>query len=685
MKMQTNLSGRLRNTSLPLTGGLYALFEAVVNSIHGIEEAGTPPEKGIITIEILRKPKQGDLSFDDGKKKRGPDPLEDIIGFKVTDNGVGFTDANMEAFQMLDTEHKVAKGGRGVGRLLWLKAFKCVHVVSVFEDSEGKFRTRRFDFDAASGVDHESNEELSAVGSKETTVHLDDFKAQYRDSSRKTLSAIAESILEHCLWYFVREGGAPKITILDDGESALLDDLYEAQMHSSAVAESIQINGVPFDLIHVKLRSNALSAHALALCADNRLVTEEKLAGKIPGLHGKLADEAGDFIYECYVSSTFLDERARPERTGFDIVESFDGLLEQTEITLSQIRSAVTAKAATHLSAYLAQNLKRSKERVETFVSKRAPRYRPIMARIPEGNLNVDPEISDKELDLVLYNHLVEIEGQLLAEGHDIMTPSQGDNYGEYRKRLQDYLSKAEDIKRSDLANYVSHRKVILDLLEMAIQRNSDGKYAREDLIHSLIMPMQKTSGDVLLDSCNLWLVDERLAFHDYLASDKTLISMPITGCEDTKEPDLCALNVYDNPILVSEGTKLPLASIVVVEIKRPMRNDASPGEEDDPVEQAIGYLNRIRNGQVQTPQGRPIPESVSIPGFCYVLADITPKFRDRCLIHHDLKLTHDHLGFFGYKQNCNAYVGVISFDQLVNSGKERNRAFFDKLGLPAN
>lgn len=114
----------------------------------------------------------------------------------------------------------------------------------------------------------------------------------------------------------------------------------------------------------------------------------------------------------------------------------------------------------------------------------------------------------------------------------------------------------------------------------------------------------------MLLDSCNLWLVDERLAFHDYLASDKTLMSMPITGSKDTKEPDLCALNVYDNPILVSEGTKLPLASIVVVEIKRPMRKDASPGEEDDPVEQSIGYLNRIRRGQVQTSQGRPIPES---------------------------------------------------------------------------
>ena len=40
---------------------------------------------------------------------------------------------------------------------------------------------------------------------------------------------------------------------------------------------------------------------------------------------------------------------------------------------------------------------------------------------------------------------------------------------------------------------------------------------------------------------------------------------------------------------------------------------------------------------------------------------------------------------FFGYKDNVNAYVEVISFDRLVNLAKERNRAFFDKLGLPSN
>ena len=159
---------------------------------------------------------------------------------------------------------------------------------------------------------------------------------------------------------------------------------------------------------------------------------------------------------------------------------------------------------------------------------------------------------------------------------------------------------------------------------------------------------------------------------------------MPIIDSDHNKEPDILALNVFDEPLLVSEGNKLPLASIVVVEIKRPMRNDASVGEEKDPVEQSLGYLERVRAGNVRTASGRPIPRSEDIPGFCYVVCDITSSVERRCRMA-GLKVMSDQLGYFGYNENYKAYIEVISYDRLVNAAKERNRAFFDKLGLPTN
>lgn len=350
---------------------------------------------------------------------------------------------------------------------------------------------------------------------------------------------------------------------------------------------------------------------------------------------------------------------------------------------MTDIRNGVLDSSKAFLSKYLQESKAAGRERVEKFVSQRAPRYRPILARISDEKLSVDPSISDKDLDLLLHKQLSEIEGSLITEGHAIMVVGPAETNESYLLRLNQYLAKVEDIKKSDLASYVFHRKIILDILQKAIERGADGKYAREELIHEVIMPMRKTSNDVL-DNSNLWLIDERLAFHDFLASDKPLSSMPIVQSGDAKEPDIVALNVFDAPLLVAEGQRLPLASIVVVEIKRPMRNDAAGGEDKDPIEQALGYLDRIRAGQTQTASGRPIPRSDEIPGFCYVVCDITPTVEKRCKLAQ-LTVTSDRQGYFGYNPNYKAYIEVLSYDRLLNGARERNRAFFDKLGLPTN
>jgi hypothetical protein len=681
MTMQTNLQGRVRNTSLPNTHGLLPLFEAVVNSIHSIEEAKFPSDLGCITIKIIRDPQQK-IDFKDGPKKRGPDVSKDIIGFKVTDNGVGFTSPNMKSFLTLDSDYKADKGGRGVGRLLWLKAFEKVYVNSIYKNDDGKLNSRTFTFTANSGVINEKNKEVPSETNILTTVHLDGFVKNYQEASSKTAQTIANSLFEHCLWYFVREGGSPSIFVEDEDVRITLEDIYKQHMASSVEIDRIKIKDKNFDLTHIKMRLHSSRHHFIAFCAAKRLVKEENIIGKVPGLYGKLNDEFGEFIYACYVTSSFLDENVRTERTDFNIIENPGELFTGTEISLKEIRDTIIAKASDHLSKYLEENKKKARDRVESYVSRKAPRYRPILKRIPEEKLIIDPNITEKELDLTLHKYLSEIEEQLLTAGHDIINLRENENFPDYQKRLHEYLSTVEDIKKSDLANYVSHRKVILELLENAIKRKADGRYVREDLIHSLIMPMRFDSNEVMPNSCNLWILDERLAFHDYLGSDKALSSMPISDSIDTKKPDILALNVFDNPILVSEGDKLPLASIVVIEIKRPMRNDARAGETNDPIEQALGYLNRIRDGKVTTANGRPIPDSKKIPGYCYVICDITPSIKERCKLYPVIP-TSDYSGYFGYNTNYEAYIEVISFDRLVNAAKERNKAFFDKLGLP--
>ncbi|MCC6371269.1 MAG: ATP-binding protein, partial [Bacteroidia bacterium] len=150
MNLNTSLKGRLRNTNLPLTNVLYPLFEAVVNSIHSIDTAMKLNSKsstfeGIITIRILRSSQVTNYS----------DIKPDIIGFEILDNGVGFNTDNYNSFQTLDSEYKIALGCRGVGRLLWLKAFDKVTVKSVYEENRQLY-SRTFDFTAANDILNEN-------------------------------------------------------------------------------------------------------------------------------------------------------------------------------------------------------------------------------------------------------------------------------------------------------------------------------------------------------------------------------------------------------------------------------------------------------------------------------------------------------------------------------------------------
>jgi hypothetical protein len=230
------------------------------------------------------------MRYGDDSRRPGPESLPEITGFKIRDNGVGFTDTNMRSFETLDSDLKAALGGRGVGRLLWLKVFQSASIDSVFVADDGRTMRRQFSFTVQNGVS--SNKATEAEPDREpgTTVYLQGFDERYRDGSRKTADAIAGALLEHCLWYFVRDGGVARILIKDGEETINLDDAYDEHMHSSASTETMTIKTHVFELTHIKLRSTTKQQHFIGWCASNRLVDEESISGKITGLHGKLED-----------------------------------------------------------------------------------------------------------------------------------------------------------------------------------------------------------------------------------------------------------------------------------------------------------------------------------------------------------------------------------------------------------
>ncbi|MDJ0396689.1 ATP-binding protein [Rhodococcus sp. G-MC3] len=553
-------------------------------------------------------------------------------------------------------------------------------VRSAYEDEDGELRGRQFRFSVDREVEHDGG--ADGFARPGTAVSLDGFKKSFQQNAPKGVDALAREIFEHCIWYFLRPGGAPIVTIGDDDESVSLADLMDEFVDSAMTSSTIKIKGQKFDMLNLRLKATTRnSVPRLHWCAASRVVIEENLSGKVPGLHGKLADKAsGEFVYACYLTSTFLDDRVRADRTAFDISEIVAGQTLVDDLSLDDIREAVLEEVAGILKDALESAREQGKQRVHDFVTKRAPRYRPVLAKIQERGITVDPSVKDQDLELQLHRHLQKIESEAFVQGQEVFAGANLEPAEDYAERLAEYLATVSEINQSDLAAYVSRRRTVLDLLGRLIRADKEGKYSREDAIHSLIVPMRTESNDVAADGSNLWIIDERLAFHDYLASDKTLKSMPITGSKSTKEPDILATRLIDSPVLAAEGQKLPLPSIVVVEIKRPMRKDAT--EDKNPIQQCLDYVKRVRAGRVLTATGRLIPPTQDPPAFCYIVADLTEKMIERCEIS-DLRPTHDGLGYFGYNNAAKAYIEVTNFDGLINAATERNRAFFDKLGLP--
>ncbi|WP_246668557.1 ATP-binding protein [Bartonella refiksaydamii] len=129
--MKENLAGRVRRFPKPSTEmeAFQPVFEAVSNAIHALEDSKQEDYKSAGNIDIKIK------DIDDNES------LEII----VKDNGVGLDDEHFQAFRTVDTNFKLEKGGKGVGRLLWLDAFKKIRVKSIFLE-ENQLYQRSFTF-----------------------------------------------------------------------------------------------------------------------------------------------------------------------------------------------------------------------------------------------------------------------------------------------------------------------------------------------------------------------------------------------------------------------------------------------------------------------------------------------------------------------------------------------------------
>jgi len=659
----SNLRGKVRNFSLPKNRPLVPLYEAVVNAINAIDELAKEQGcvQGRVEIEVIR---DSTLLADSDK--------ETVRGFRIQDNGIGFNEANMASFMEADSEYKMSIGGKGVGRFSWLKAFSSVQIVSTYKEEE-KYVTREFTF----SLDCPSIEDvlLDAPGETEnrTVVELLDYRKDYEKEVPKQISTIAIRIIQHCFVYFLNEN-CPEIQIYDDEDRLSLNSIFRDHFSTDNNRSVFCVGEQEFSLLNIKINDRAFPhKNRLYLCANERLVDSKDLERIIVDLDSEIFEKEG-YWYLGVLTGVYLDENVDMNRLSFSIPQESSPLIT-TMPGLDDIIQSATKVIHDYLSDYLQGVEERKRERIQRYTTEIAPQYRHLAHYVPEMIAALKPGLSNEELDDALYAIKRSFENQTKADCTALMEQLKRGTIPveEYEEQFQKTIGRVSDVNRAALAEYVIHRRIILNLFSYGLDIRKDGKFNLEKYMHQLIYPMRSTSDDLPYENHNLWLIDEKLSFCQYVSSDK-----PFDNAHGEDRVDLLVL---DSPVVVAETKNAGLAydTITIFELKRPMRDDYDM--ENNPITQLLDYAQKIQDGKVKDSRHRPIHTSETTQFYLYAVSDITPSL-ERVLGRLSFSRTPDRLGAYFYNKELHAYIEVLSYDKVRLDSEKRNKVLFDKLGI---
>jgi hypothetical protein len=653
---------------------LVPLFEAITNSMDAIKDARL--KNGLIRIHIHRQPVKA-VSNDPGLVAGQP-----IFGFTVEDNGIGFTQANYDCFNLAGTPNKVSKGGKGMGRLTWLKTFDHAEIESCFAEA-GKHYRRKFVFGLTTGVKPISKNEVSDR-EKVTTVKLVNYLPEYRKACPKNFSTLARKIIRQFLSSFILDT-CPHIVLVDSFESKEVDlkDYFNTEMKVHTKETSFKIDGQTFCVQHLCLAGGQESTHELHFCARNSSVTSQVASDLLPILRAPLHDgndkgKGRAFYYTGCVTGELFDQRVMDDRTNFDIPFEKNLLQGEKEVTWEKIYDKLTHECDKFLTPFLRPHRDDNNKRIERFIKEREPRYRPLIKHKSDWFDRISPTVPDDNLGFELFKLWTEYEIELKQKQKrtkkQLMKTSA--SIEDKKKALHEFMQEFNDAAMFTLADYVVHRRAVLDLLAESVKvlDQESEKYATEDQIHTIICPMKVTSEDVSPDQMNLWVIDERMAFHHYLASDKPHQTVAAVTMDGQDRSDLL---IFTHPVAFSDDA---FNGIIIVEFKRPMRKDYT--EKENPISQIYSYIAKLRSGTAEDKNGRPIPVKPTTPILGYIVADPTPNLK-KWLVEKDFHELPDDGGWSNYHKQYGAYVEVMTFRKLLLDAEKRNLAFFNRLGLP--
>ena len=645
------------------------IIETVINAIQAIEDKGI--KDGKIDIVIERSSQEYLVNT-----------LPPVLSFLIKDNGIGFTDENRDSFDTLYSDYKNSQGGKGFGRFICLKYFEDLEINSIYQKGQ-EFKSRKFRMGKGKDIIVDEKCDSSNENDTRTTVKL--ARAKGKKFTDKKIRTIARTLAEKLLPYLIDQNyDCPVISITesDRPDRIVLNDFVSNQLSAlikeitlSTNSFSLQGNNTDYQFMVrlFKFYSPKNQKSKISLVAHRREVINTAIDNYIPEFIDEFFDKKStgsedrdsNYVVKAYVSGNYLDKHVSLERAGFEFNKEDDLIfgISQTDI---EKQAAEISRAA--IGDEITARQEKKKERVRSYVDDEAPWHRSIFESVDLSSIAYKPSKEEIELKLQEEKYRQEIKitkkiGRLLQEG----------NIDDLKDNVSELVRQISENSKNDLIHYIALRRKVLELFSKKLELDPDDRYSSEGAVHDIIFPRHKDTDSISFKDHNLWIIDERLNFTNYVSSDKPL------GDGNTDRPDLLA---YDRRVLF-RGDNEPSNPVTIFEFKRPQRDDfVNPSSTEDPIQQIVRYVNQVREGKFRTPKGRNILVSENTPFYGYVVCDLTPKVKTWLELEKDHKPMPDRLGWFKWHDNINLYLEVISWDKVLRDAKMRNQIFFHKLGI---
>ncbi|MCJ2040415.1 ATP-binding protein [Methylobacterium sp. J-059] len=655
-----DLKRRVRNLALgpsAPSNALIPMFEAVYNALHAVNDRFKDDwaERGVIAVSLI--------GFDGPRRS-----------VEVRDNGIGLDDKNYASFRTYDSDWKLKRGGKGVGRLSWLKVFEGATVLSRYKVGK-QLQERSFDFvlDNARPIRNYHNRAINTlngeVSDTGTTVTLQNMRAEYVSRMPTQIDTIIRKLIAHFLPYLM-SSSFPKITVETDEDTVDLGEFLREKKHDFGSFSFTGAEGETLKLNHNLLERGIVegkASHKLYFTAHDRVVAEFDI-GNTLGLTTYIEERDGKHVYAGVLSGEFLDNTVNSERTSFD----FD------QYTLDTIKRLAIAQIGNALHFQIERVIAQQTELTRQIV-KKYPRYSYLIENPREFAETKMPrnfrsaEQVYQQLALYDFRENREVERRVEALSKNAANASEDT----IEAGVQAILSKLSQQEYSVLADYTVKRKVVLDLLErrLGYKPNGELKHEAEAALHSFVVPMRVENQQVRVDDHNLWIIDDKLTYYEYWASDRKLRTF-INGSNSDDRPDVVLFtgrSAYHRP-----GTDQP---VVIIEFKKPVRNDYD--DDENPFTQIYSYIEDMRAHKVLDKSGGQIQEVTdNTPFFCYIIADITPNMKKWLRMAQINVPLPGGSGYYGFNANYNAFIQALSYKYVLKDARLRNEAFFKRLKI---